>query len=310
MAFTLKTWQRRAAYAAFAIVAFLYAFHATFPAAAVTERLTAEAAAAGWTLNAADSEPAGLAGVRMTGVTLQRGTGARFGVDSLSATLRVLPLVLGRRGVDFDARLFDGSVRGAAEMSGGERRIDAQIAGVDLARAAVLREAAGVALGGILRGVVDLTLDVRDPSKSSGRIDLAVENAAIQAGQLPIPGMATGLTVPRVGLGTITAQGEVKGGRAAFQQLGAKGGDIELTGQDFYFALQPRLEQAPLYGRARITVQPAFWTEPAGAKLKPVAEMALASGRAPDGAYGMQIYGTLGRPQVRLTPPGAAAPEP
>jgi hypothetical protein len=82
-----------------------------------------------------------------------------------------------------------------------------------------------------------------------------------------------------------------------------------MTGQDFYFALQPRLEQAPLYGRARLTVQPAFWSQPAGAKLKPVADMALASARGSDGAYGMQVYGTLGRPQVRLAPPGASAPQ-
>ena len=309
MAITLKTWQRRAAYAVFALLAFLYAFHATFPADAVTQRLTAEAAAAGWRLNAADSEPAGLAGVRMTGVTLQRGTGPRFGVDSLTAQVRVLPLVLGRRGIDFDARLFEGSVEGMAEMSAGKRRLEAEIAGLDLSRAPALREAIGVALAGILRGEVDVTLD-RDPAKSSGTIALSVENAAIQAGQLPLPGMASGLTVPRVRLGTITAQGEVANGRAAFQRFEADGGDLELTGQDFYFALQPRLEQAPLYGRARLTVQPAFWNDPAGAKLKPVAEMALAQGRAPDGAYGLQVYGTLGRPMVRLAPPGAPAAAP
>lgn len=305
MRLTLKPWQRRTAYAVFAVLSFLYAFHATFPAGAVAERLAAEAAAAGWKLNAADSEPSGLAGVRMTGVTLQRGAGARFGVDSLSARLRFLPLVLGRRGVDFDARLFDGTIRGAAEVSGGRRHLDADVAGVDLARAPALREAIGIGLAGNVRGDVDLTLDARDPAKSSGHIDLSVNDAAIQAGQLPLPGMAAGLTVPRVRLGTLTAHAEVKDGRAVFQRLEAKGGDLEMTGQDFYFALQPRLEQAPLYGRARLAVQPAFWSQPAGAKLKPIAEVALASARAPDGSYGLQVYGTLGKPQVRLAPPGA-----
>lgn len=305
MAFTLKTWQRRAAYAVFAVVAFLYAFHATFPAGAVTERLTAEAAAAGWKLAAADSQPAGLAGVRMTGVTLQRGTGARLGVDSLTATVRVLPLLIGRRGVDFDAQLFGGTVEGAAQLAGVERELAAEISGVDLSRAPALRELLGVPLAGTVRGDVDLALDTRDPARSSGHIDLAVENAAIQPGQLPIPGMASGLTVPRVRLGTIRAHAEVKEGRAVFDRLEARGGDLELTGQDFYFALQPRLALAPLYGRARLTVQPAFWNDPGGAKLKPVAEMALASARGQDGAYGLQIYGTLGKPAVRLAPPGA-----
>jgi type II secretion system protein N len=310
MAFTLKSWQRRAAYAAFAVVAFLYALHATFPAAAVAQRLAAEAAAAGWKLNAADSEPAGLAGVRMTGVTLQRGGGARFGVDSITARLQLLPLLLGRRGVDFDARLFEGRIDGAAVVSSGARTIDATISGVDLSRAPALREAIGVALAGTVRGDVDLTLDTRDPAKSSGSLALTVEGAAIQPGQLPVPGMASGLTVPRVSLGTISAQAQVREGRAAFERLEARGGDLELTGQDFYLALQPRLAQAPLAGRARLTVQPAFWNQPAGAKLRPVAELALQSARGPDGAYGLQVYGTLGRPQVRLAPPAAGPATP
>jgi type II secretion system protein N len=111
-----------------------------------------------------------------------------------------------------------------------------------------------------------------------------------------------------VSLGTVAAQAEVREGRATFQRFEAKGGDLEVSGEDVYFALQPRLDQAPLSGRARLTVRPAFWTQPAGAKLKPVADLALASARGSDGTYGLQVYGTLGKPQVRLAPPGASAP--
>lgn len=305
---SLKPWQRRVAYGVFAAAAFLVAFHFTFPADAVAARLQAEAAAGGWTMDAADAQPAGLAGVELTGVTLRRGTGARIGIDRLRATMRILPLLLGRRGVDFEARVAEGTVAGAAEESRSARNIAAEVRGVDLARAPALRESLGVPLGGVVRADVDLRIDQREPARSSGHIDLAVENAAILAGPLPLPGMAAGLTIPRVRLGTLTAHAEVKDGRAVFQRLEAKGGDLQVTGQDFYFGLQSKLGQAPLYGKAQLSVSPAFWAQPDGQKLKPIADMALASARGPDGSYGLQVYGTLSRPQVRLAPPGATGP--
>ncbi len=297
-----KPWQRRVGYAAFTLVAFVFALRQTFPADAVKERIVLEAAAAGWQVSVADVRPAGLVGVAMSSVVLESRDGSRVPIERLDAQLRILPLLLGRRGVSFDARLFDGRVRGFAEAAGSAHHLRALVSGVELSRAVALRRATGMELTGTLHGDVDLTLDERQPARSTGRIDLAVDRAAVNGGQLPIPGMGGALTVPRLGLGELTARASVKDARLTFDQLETRGDDVEATGEGLYCVLQPRLAFAPIFGKARIRIRDSFWSRSGAAAFKPVAEVALAQARGPDGAYGFQIFGTLSQPQARMAP--------
>jgi type II secretion system protein N len=304
-----RVWKRRAGWGAFALFAFVVALRQTFPAEAVGERLIIAAATVGWKLDVVEVKPAGFFGVRMTGVTLLSSDGARIPVERATAAPRLLPLLVGRRGVSFDARLAEGRVHGVFEEGRGKRRILAQIEGVDLGRIAGIRKLAGLDLAGVVRGNVDLSLDLKDATKSAGGLDLAIDRAAVQGGEVPIAAMGGGaLTLPRIGLGALTAKASVKEGRATFDTLATKGEDLELDGAGLYFVVQPRLAQAPIQGRAKLRVQDAFWQKSGTATMKGIFELALASGRAPDGSYGLQIFGTLGRPQLRPAAPGAAEP--
>lgn len=308
MAETRRPWKKWAAYGAFALASFAFALRQTAPVDALAERLVLEAAAAGWQLRLADAAPAGFAGVRMTGVTLESADGARFPVDEVTARLRILPLLLGRRSVDFDAALYGGRIEGTAEQGAAARRLVARLERVDLGRAAVVRRLAGVDLAGAVSGDVDLSVDPREPAKASGRLALAVDQAAIQGGEVQVAAMGGGaLTLPRVALGTVTARATVKDGRATFEALSAKGGgDLEVEGEGLTVQLQPRLASAPLFGRARLRFADAFWQKGGTANMRGLVELALAPGRAPDGSYGLQLYGTLSSPQARPAPPPAA----
>jgi type II secretion system protein N len=298
----LKPWQRRAAYGAFAFLAFVFALRQTFPTEAVKERLIMEAAAQGWLVHVADVRPAGLAGVGMTSVSLESREGLRIPIEQLDATLRPLALLLGRRGISFDARLFEGRVKGFFEEGKAARRIVASISGVDLSRAVPLRKATGLDLTGLLQGQLDLSLDDREPAKSAGHLDLSVEQAGVNGGELPVPGMGGALTIPKVGLGQVTARAVVKDGRMSFERLEAKGDDLEATGEGLYCVLQPRLAFAPIFGKAHLKLRDGFWQKSGTAGFKGVVEMALASARARDGSYGFQIFGTLSQPQARMAP--------
>jgi type II secretion system protein N len=302
-----RPWKRWAAYGAFALVAFLFALRQTFPVEAVAERLVLEAAAAGWQLRMADVAPAGVVGVRMDAVTLESANGARIPIERVTAKLRVLPLLLGRRSLDFDARLWDGRVAGSVEQSGASRRIAAKVEGVNLGRAVAMRKLANVDLAGTANGDVELAMNEREPAKSAGRIDLTVGQAAITGGEVPVAAMGgSALTLPRIGLGTVTAKAAVKDGKAVFDALSAKGGDdLEVEGDGLYFVVQPRLAQAPLFGRAKLRFKDAFWQKGGTAGLRGIAELALAPGRGPDGSYGFQLFGTLSSPQAR---PAVAVP--
>jgi type II secretion system protein N len=302
MELKLKPWQRRTAYGLFAFAAFVFALRQTVPAEAVKERLIMEAAAQGWQVSIADVHPTGLVGVRMTSVSLESRDGLRIPIERLDATLRLWPLLLGRRSFNFDAALFEGRVKGFAEDRKMSRRVYAKIAGVDLSRAVPLRKATGVDLAGTVQGELDLTLDDKAPAKSSGHLDLSVERAAVNGGEMPVPGMGGALTLPKVALGQVTAKAVVKDGKLAFERLDAKGDDLEATGDGLYFVIQPRLAYAPIFGKARLKIRDAFWSKSGAAAFKGVVELALAQARDRDGAYGFQLFGTLSQPQARMAP--------
>jgi type II secretion system protein N len=109
--------------------------------------------------------------------------------------------------------------------------------------------------------------------------------------------MPGGLTIPKASLGTVTGRATVKAGKAEFEKLEARGEDLEVTGEQLYFMVQPRLEFAPLYGRARVKIAEAFWQK--APALRAAAEAALASSRRPDGSWQFQVYGSLGHPQAK-----------
>jgi type II secretion system protein N len=300
--FKLERRHRLVGYSAFAFLAFVLALRLTIPIEAVKERIVMEAAARGWQVSIADVRSAGLVGVGMTSISLESRDGMRIPIEKVDATLRLWPLLLGRRGFNFDAALFDGRVRGFAEESKTTRRLAATVTGVDLSRAAPLRKATGLVLAGTVKGDLDLTLNENEPAMSAGHLDLAVERAAVNGGEMPVPGMGGTLSLPKIALGRVTAKAVVKDGRFAFERLEARGDDVEATGEGLYLVLQPRLAFAPVFGKARLVIRDGFWKKSGTSGFKGIVSMALAQARGRDGGYGFQVFGTLSQPQVRMSP--------
>ncbi len=295
----LTGWRRTAAYSAFFVLAFVLALRLTFPVEAVKERLILDAAARGLQVKVNDLAPSGVLGVRAREVTVTTADGTRIPFEELRVGLGVLPALVGRRAWTFDAALFDGRVSGSTETGKTLERYQARITAIDLSRAAAVRAATGLDLAGVLSGTLDVSLDPKDPSKSTGNVDLQLADLAIRGGKVAVGGMDGGLTVPPVKLGTLRARGAVKGGRADFAPIEAKGDDLDVSVDDLFVQLQAKVEYSPISGRARVRPTDAFWRKEQVAPLKPILEMGLASARGQGGAYGFQIYGTLGKPQAR-----------
>lgn len=298
-----NVWRPRLAYGAFALLSFALALRWTFPADAVKQRLVLEAAARGWQIDAERVGPGGLLGLTAEGLTIESGSGLRVPVDELTASLRLLPLLAGRRSLAFDASLYDGRVHGTADLSGDERSLEVAVQGLDLARALPLRKALGADLVGVLAGRADVLFPSAGDRKPTGLVELAVEGAGIAGGQLPLPGMSGGLALPATSLGAVAARVKLDQGRATFEQLQATGGEAELSTQGLYAVLQPRLEAAPLFGRAKVKTADAFWTKPQTQALRGIADAALASSRGGDGAWNFQVAGSVGRPSLKPVPP-------
>jgi len=292
-------WKPRLAYGGFTALAFLLALRWTFPGEAVKERLIMEAGARGWQLDVDRVSAGGLLGFRAEGVKLESDSGLAIPIEEVTASLRLLPLLAGRRSVAFDLRLYDGTVRGTADLSGDGQRIVAEVEGLDLGAALPLRKASGVDLLGRLHGTADLTLPAAPGEKLSGRVDARLAEAGVAGGQLPVPGMTGGLTLPRIGFGEITAAVKLGEGRATFEKLEAKGGDAEVQAEGLYFVVQPRMEFAPVFGKAKVKVAEAFWSKSGTQGFKSLAEAALAQARGPDGAWTFSVTGSVGHPRMQ-----------
>jgi type II secretion system protein N len=246
----------------------------------------------------------GLLGVTAHGVKLETGSGLAIPLDELSASMRLLPLLVGRRSVAFDALVYDGRVRGHADLSGEPRNLTLEIDGVDLGRALPLRKAAGVDLLGKVSGTADLTVPAAGEQKMSGRVEATVKEAGLASGELPVPGMSTGLKLPKMSFGTVAANLKVGDGKATFEKLEATGGDAELRTDGVYFVVQPRMEFAPVSGKARLKVAEAFWARSGNQGFKGLADAALASAKGSDGSWNFSVTGSVGHPRLQPTAPG------
>jgi type II secretion system protein N len=296
-------WRPRLAYGAFALVAFVLSLRWTFPAEAMKERLIMEAGRRGWQIDLERVSAAGLLGMSAEGVKLETASGLVVPVEELTASFRFLPLLAGRRSVAFDAAIYDGHVEGTADLSGDARRVVLDLREVDLGRALPLRKAAGVELRGKASGKADLTLSAGADQRPSGRVDLTVAQAGVGGGQLPLPGMASGLTLPPVGLGQIVAALKLADGKGTFEKLEATGGEAEVRAEGLYFVVQPRMEFSPLSGRAKVKVQDAFWSKSGATQgLRGLADAALASSKGTDGAWTFAVTGSVGHPRMQPAP--------
>lgn len=295
-------WKPRLGYGAFALLAFVLALRWTFPTQAVKERLIVEAGLRGWQIDVDDVSAGGLLGVTARGVKLASDTGLAIPIERATASLRLLPLLAGRRSVAFDVSIYDGRVRGTADLSDPAQHVAAEVEGVDLGAALPLRKALGVDVLGRLDGTADVTLPAGATPRPTGKVDARIREAGIAGGQVPVPAMGGTLPLPRMALGEINAAVQIADGKASFQRLDAKGGDAELTTQGVSFVVQPRMEFAPIFGTARLRVGEAFWGKPGAQAYRSIVEAALAQAKGSDGAWVFNVTGSVGHPRVVPAP--------
>jgi type II secretion system protein N len=300
-----NVWKPRLLYGGFFVVALLLALRWTFPSRAVLERLSLEATSRGWQLQASGAGPAGLIGLSLRDVTLKNRTGLTIPIERVDLALPLWPLLTGKLRVGVEAWLYEGRASGSFDLAAGPQQYRAELNGIDLARALPLRMLTGADLTGVATGTAQLFLPADEKVRPEGRLLLTVKEAGLTGGKVELPG-AGPLTLPAAKFGELVVELVLKDGKGTFEKLVASGGDVELTGEGLYFVWQPKLEFAPLFGKARLKLAPSFSSKAENRAFASLLDGALAGSRSGEGTYGLQIFGSLGHPQVR--PAGPAAP--
>jgi type II secretion system protein N len=305
-------WKPRLLYGAFFLAALVLALRWTFPSGAMQERVAMEAASRGWQLEAAEAGPSGLIGLSLRDVTLKDRAGLTIPIDRVDLSFPLWPLLTGRFRVAVEAWGYDGRANGSFDLSAGPRQFRVELIGIDLARVLPLRMASGVDLTGVATGTALLLLPADEKVRPEGRLVLTVKEAGLTGGKVDVAGVGA-LTLPAAKFGELAVELVLKDGKGTFEKLGATGGDVEFTGEGLYFAWQPRLEFAPLFGKARLKLAPSFSSRPENRAFASVLDAALAGARSGEGTYGLQVFGSLGHPQVRpavaTTNPSRPVPE-
>lgn len=231
-------------------------------------------------------------------------------LDSATARLRVLPLLLGRRSLGFSAEQGAGSLSGSVSAGTTRTEIELELDAMD-AEALGLGGLLKVPVAGQLSGLVDLMLS-SIPTETDGDVQLTLANLQLGDGKakVPVPGMRDGITVERINAGTLELELELRQGVVEVKKLSTSGPDLKLAGSG-------NLKLAEDLGRSRLDVTLELTFSDAykarDDRTKALFQLMsfqpeLKSAATSDGGLRFRVTGSLTAPRAK--PQGGARPGP
>jgi type II secretion system protein N len=151
-------------------------------------------------------------------------------LDSITARLKVLPLLVGTRALSFSAEQGAGSLAGSVAASEARTELDLEFDAMD-AEALGLGGFLQLPIKGQLDGDAVLALSTI-PTETDGDVTLTIQNLQLGDGKakVPVPGMRDGITVERINAGTLTMNLEIRQGVVEIKALTTDGPDLKLNG--------------------------------------------------------------------------------
>jgi type II secretion system protein N len=326
-------------YGFFYLFVFFLGCYLSFPYARLKDRLIAEFAAeqkgklTSQKLEIDELEPYWFTGVRARGVRLSIANTPKIGepdagptvieYEELRARVSILAKIFGKTKVSFYARAFGGEFEGTFSDSATERHLDFEMHDIAVGRLTPLTDLVGLPMYGSLRGKVDLTFPEKRASKAEGSLNLAISDLAVGDGNAKIKGT---LALPKIQVGELAMEADVKEGLVRVNKLGAAGKDLEFAADGtIKLKDQPTESVSDIYLRFKLSdayrtrndVTKSLFGAPnsTAPALFELADARIKQSKRPDGFYGWHMMGLVnaGRfepysgtpPTNRLTPPAS-----
>ncbi|MBM4391625.1 MAG: type II secretion system protein GspN [Deltaproteobacteria bacterium] len=159
-------------------------------------------------------------------------------LDRLAVRAQLLPLLLGKTAVSYQAELLGGSIDGAFARSDTAMELEFEIDELDLGAAPIEKDDLSVSLLGTLSGKADLVLDTEDVKASTGGLELSFDGLKLGAGS-----KVMGIELPAVSFSTAGVKLEVQQGKLEVIEGKFDGDliDMELSGD---ISLNKKLERS------------------------------------------------------------------
>ena len=149
-------------------------------------------------------------------------------IDELRARLSIFPLLVGRKSVSFYARAFGGEMEGQFSDAAKERKLELEMKDVSIGRIEPITSLVGLPLTGAIKGTVEMTFPDKRVSKATGAVKLSVLDLSAGDGKAKI---ADTIALPKLQVGELVVEADVKDGVLKLNKLGAQGQDLDLASE-------------------------------------------------------------------------------
>jgi type II secretion system protein N len=237
-------------------------------------------------------------------------------IEKLGLRLALLPLVTGKVGVCFDARVFEGKVKGcfvdasrsllgrkkASGQDGGPRsRLEVKLRNLDLYHVPQLEAMVGLPFHGIVDGKVDVSYVSGQPRTAEGGLELEIDGLQIGEPGAKLDLSRAGsvlqgeLTFEPIVVGDLVVRMKGEGGVLAVEKLEASSEHIEIRGAGDVTLREPMLlSTLNIYVMFKFLpayVNKSSMTKTIFSALDRVPKMRKA--KRPDGFFGYLLRGDL-----------------
>ena len=257
-----------AGYPAFYLLALLVFADLTFPNDKLARFIEAEfdsrqLLGSGVRLEVQKASPYWLSGVELQGVRLERPQAAHIGAESTQTApqdakakasaaaaaqksapgagvrsaatiedahvrLSILRALFGTKRVSFGASAFGGELEGVYSANDEATELELEIVKVGVSDMPLLAEAVGLPMTGALTGNILLNMPEQKVSKADGSITFKIADLTVGDGKAKI---LNTIALPKVAVGEVNFDAEVREGVVTVKQFGARGKDLELEAE-------------------------------------------------------------------------------
>ncbi|HSZ83314.1 MAG TPA: type II secretion system protein GspN, partial [Polyangia bacterium] len=309
------------------VLVFVVALYVWFPYDRAKEMAINMAAAQGIDVDIESAGPTFGVGISFSNIHVKTrpttGKPTRFSIEKATVTTSVFSILLAGLSsspvpytITLDA--FGGRVALAQKGAPGKKgpfRVEITARDVDLSEVPGIREALNLPVTGTLRLDLDIASATGKFVNTKGDVSFLCGGCVLGDGKTPLKVegnafLGGGLTLPKLRVGDLGGDIAIDDGTAKLKGISAKSpdGDISLEGD---VSMRDPLMASTLNAYLRFKLSDAF-LKSAGT-VQTILQMAGASGRRPDGSYGVRLSGRLGAPSMLLSavaPTGGGPPAP